>query len=41
MNTNPETTELREVVQQRIEMVKQNAYLRGAFEQMNKRFNDL
>ena len=44
MNTNPETTELREVVQRTVEMVEQNArdnaYLRGAFEQMNQRFDD-
>ena len=44
MHTNPETTELREVVQRTVEMVEQtardNAYLRGAFEQMNQRFDD-
>ena len=42
MNSNPETTDLREVVQQTVEMAEQNArdnaYLRGAFEQMNQRF---
>ena len=42
MNTNPETAELREVVQRTVEMTEQNArdnaYLRGAFEQMNQRF---
>ena len=45
MNTNPETADLREVVQQTVEMVQQNArdnaYLRGAFEQMNHRFDNL
>ena len=45
MNTNPETSDLREVVQQTVEMVQQNArdnaYLRGAFEQMNQRFDNL
>ena len=45
MNTNPETADLREVVQQTVEMVQQNArdnaYLRGAFEQMNQRFDNL
>lgn len=42
MNINPETAELREVVRQTVEMVEQNAkdnaYLRGAFEQMERRF---
>lgn len=45
MNINPETADLREVVQQTVEMVQQNArdnaYLRGAFEQMNQRFDNL
>ena len=45
MNTNPETADLREVVRQTVEMVQQNArdnaYLRGAFEQMNQRFDNL
>ena len=41
MNTNPETAELREGIQRTVEMVEQNArdnaYLHGAFDQMNKR----
>ena len=45
MDIDPETTDLREVVQQTVEMVQQNArdnaYLRGAFEQMNQRFDNL
>ena len=45
MNIDPETADLREVVQQTVEMVQQNArdnaYLRGAFEQMNQRFDNL
>lgn len=45
MNINPETADLREVVRQTVEMVQQNArdnvYLRGAFEQMNQRFDNL
>ena len=45
MNTNPETAELQEVAQRAVEMAEQNArdnaYLRGAFEQMNQRFDDL
>ena len=42
---NPEFVELRKLLQQTIELVNQNAkdnaYLRGAFEQMDKRFDDL
>ncbi|RKU07885.1 hypothetical protein C6502_16115 [Candidatus Poribacteria bacterium] len=45
MNTNPETAELREVVQRTVEMAEQNArdsaYLRGAFDQMNRRFEQV
>ena len=45
MNIDPEDVELREVVRQTIEIVEQNAkdnaYLRGAFEQMDKRLDNL
>ena len=43
-NENSELVELRKLLQQTIELVNQNAkdnaYLRGAFEQMDKRFED-
>ncbi len=42
---NPGIVELRKLLQQTIELVNQNAkdnaYLRGAFEQMDRRFEDL
>ena len=42
---NPEIVELRKLLQQTVELVNQNAkdnaYLRGAFEQMDRRFEDL
>ncbi|MBI1929283.1 hypothetical protein HYR99_34190 [Candidatus Poribacteria bacterium] len=42
---NPEIVELRKLLQQTVELVNQNAkdnaYLRGAFEQMDKRLDDL
>ena len=45
MNSNPEPPELRETIQQTVEMVERNARdnacLRGAFEQMDKRFDNL
>ena len=45
MNVDPETIELRDLVKETIELVNQNAknqaYLRGAFEQMDKRFEQM
>ncbi len=45
MNVNPEIAELRQLVQETVEMVEQNArdnaYLRGAFEQVDKRLDNL
>ena len=48
MNVNPEIAELRQLVQETVETVemveqnaRDNAYLRGAFEQVDKRLDNL